>query len=191
MGGGSGYAHRVQLPEGSMMAEVFVADILASMEGLTLDASVQAHDTEEHRAAPPPPPKRAAPHPAPAKPAARRFLEVEGEQPPLQKARGATAMQPEQAEGPPPGSAAASSAPSASARPPSASARPADVTPPWHRQDANPSAAAREPSATAEECADRWHEEVVKRSNWLTLQDALAPQFRMFDPVMFLAWKTS
>ena len=178
MGGGSGYAHRVQLPEGSMMAEVFVADILASMEGLTLDASVQAHDTEEHRAAPPPPPKRAAPHPAPAKPAARRFLEVEGEQPPLQKARGATAMQPEQPEGP----AAASSA---------SSARPADVTPPWHRQDANPSATAREPSATAEECADRWHEDVVKRSNWLTLQDALAPQFRMFDPVMFLAWKTS
>ena len=181
-----------------MMAEVFVADILASMEGLTLDASVQAHDTEEHRAVPPPP-KRAAPHPAPAKPAARRFLEVEGEQPPLQKARGATAMQPEQAEGPPPGSAAASSAASASARPADVtaaassapSARPADVTPPWHRQDANPSAAAREPSATAEECADRWHEEVVKRSNWLTLQDALAPQFRMFDPVMFLAWKTS
>ena len=105
----------------------------------------------------------------------------------------------QQAEGPPPGSAAASSAASASARPADVtaaassapSARPADVTPPWHRQDANPSAAAREPSATAEECADRWHEEVVKRSNWLTLQDALAPQFRMFDPVMFLAWKTS
>ena len=55
MGGGSGYAHRVQLPEGSMMAEVFVADILASMEGLTpgpSDAFVQARDSE----APPGPP---------------------------------------------------------------------------------------------------------------------------------------
>ena len=176
-----------------MMAEVFVADILASMEGLTLDASVQARDSEEHRA-PPPPPKRSLPHPVPAraKPAARRFLEDEGEQPPLQKARGATAMQPEQPEGPPPGLPAASAsaaAPASSA--PSASARPADVTPPWHRQDANPPATAREPSATAEECADRWYEDVVKHSHWLTLQDALAPQFRMFDPVMFLAWKTS
>ena len=180
-----------------MMAEVFVADILASMEGLTLGASVQARDSEEHRAPPPPPPTRSPPHPVPAraKPAARRFLEDEGEQPPLQKARGATAMQPHQQEGPPPGTASASapapasSAPCASA--PSASARPADVRPPWHRQDANPPATAREPSATAEECADRWYEDVIKHSHFLRLQDAQAPQFRMFDPVMFLAWKTS
>ena len=88
MGGGSGYAYRVQLPEGSMMAEVFVADILASMEGLTLGASVQAKAP-----AVPPPPKRNPPGP-PAKASARRFLPIEEEgedsQPPLQKARGAT-----------------------------------------------------------------------------------------------------
>ena len=58
----------------------------------------------------------------------------------------------------------ASSAPCASA--PSASARPADVTPSWHRQDANSPATAREPSATAEECADRWYEDVIKHSHF-------------------------
>ena len=63
------------------------------------------------------PPKRSPPHPAPARPAARRFLEVEGEQPPLQKARGATAM-PHQPEAPPPGlppASASAAAPASSA----------------------------------------------------------------------------
>ena len=59
MGGGSGYAHRVQLPEGSMMAEVFAADILASMLTLSAsDASVHARDSELPV---PPPPNRSPP----------------------------------------------------------------------------------------------------------------------------------
>ena len=190
-----------------MMAEVFVADILASMEGLTLgasDASVQARDSEAPPGPPPVPPrpKRNPPGP-PARPhgpepnvrsstSVRRFLPEERVSLASHRCRRLGDMQQLR-----PGWPASASASTAA---PAASATSADVTPPWRGSeaaaaiaDASPPVPApvRPPSATAEECADRWYEEVIRHSQFLWHQEQMSPKFRIFDPVMFLAWKMS
>ena len=219
MGGGSGYAHRVQLPEGSMMAEVFVADILASMEGLTLgpsDAFVQARDSEAPPGPPPlpPPPNRTPPGP-PARThgratepevrssaSVRRFLPneeaCEPGQPPLQKAIGAMQQLPGQFNQrahhqvglllvppqPPLLQLPHLQVPHLPWRGESDASAPPVAAPPGE-------GVGRPPSATAEECADFYLQEVVNHNSYLWHQEQMSPQFRMFDPVMFLAWKMS
>ena len=212
MGGGSGYAHRVQLPEGYT---VFVADILASMEGLTLgasDASVQARDSEAPPGPPPqppPPPNRSPPaRPQPSEApevrsstSVRRFLSTEDGQPPLQKARGHAAVGSTKRAHHQVGLLLVLLVPPRLALPqlPHLQVPHLQMPHPWRGPEASATPVAAPPgegvgrlrSETAEECAHFFLQEVVNNCSYLWRQEQMSPQFRMFDPVMFLAWKMS
>ena len=175
LGGGPGLAHRVHLPEGSMMTE-----FVAAMEGLSLAPATTVNATVQ--------PPWAADRPTDT--ASERFLSPEG--PRAKVPRQNDPSTPVPPSGPPPGlRPTGASAPSAPWR---ASASHATAPAPDASAPDAAASAPRDPlvpeASRADVCAARWFDRVGRLNPILSMHESHAPAFAWHDPVMFLVKKS-